>query len=496
MSLEPIERTARMPWPQHLDRRGRGGLRVGLEVLGVMLLACTPEVFFVEEPATSGEGASSTSIEIETDSAVCRPSDPVEDWWDPSWRRRRRIEIDTAPFANDPAISAPLLNFPLLVRLPAEDLGKTWSEREGADLRVRAADQEIALDYDIDQVDAGGELSLWVKIPEIIPDLGPLVVWLYYDNPEAPAGERAQSVWADFISVHHLGADLLDSAGSHHGASPWEPELCDGECGPRIGAARRFVPELLHEVILEGEQGFDLGHDPFHESTRSFSVTLWMQSTSLNAYESGGLVAKGDDTWKMQTYRSSNGVALSLEQTALLDPCECEGDCAEACTDQSVGECMDMCLDMCPEDVICACSDQCVCEGIGDGYEYDGGLADCEYKLKISPESANGNVNDGQWHYVAMTVEGLSPMLPSMVQLRLYVDGAEAAASSVLELQVPEDDAPVRFGHNLNTHRRWGGSLDEIRIMSGARGAAEIAADYVTVDQDPPTVGAGQSICR
>ena len=247
-------------------------------------------------------------------------------------------------------------------------------------------------------------------------------------------------------------------------------------------------PSCLHEVVLAEEQDFDLGHDPYQEPTRSFSITLWMQSTELANpdYRSGALVAKGDDTWKIQTHMSSNNVMVGLEQPARLDPCDCTGDCMD-CTD-----CMAGCMSECRGSW---CEDQCTCECIGEGYEYDPGLGDCEFELVASSRSDDGNVNDGAWHYVAMTFEGLSTMEPSLVQVRLYLDGMEVIASPMLGLQLPEDDAPVRFGHNLNNHRRWGGKLDEIRIMSGVRSPAEIAADYVTVDQDPVTVDSEQRLC-
>lgn len=427
------------PWPVSL-----GSALLSSSIGAISTVACAPDAFVI--PVSSAEEASEATTDGDpsggattadtgppgsTTGDACTPADAPDDWWDPAWRRRRLVRIDVSK------LSAPLEGFPLLLRMRADELGATWSEREGADLRFRSSDHAVSLAYDLDDV-VDGELALWLRLPVLDPMHGTTSVWMYYDNPEAAAGSASGYVWSGFISVHHLGADLRDSAGEHHGSSPWEPELCDDGCGPRIGLARSFDPERLHEVVLDGHQDYDLGSDPYAD-TFSFSVSLWTRSTSFAAFPWGPMVAKGKDTWRVQS-------------TDFVDP---------------------------------ALDDRLA-------FGFDCGLAAClgstdalgNYNL-IAPASG---VDDGAWHHVAATFTAVdAPELPPPeyvpdVQARLYLDGVEVAASPVLpSFLVPEDDQPVRFGHDINTARRWRGGLDEVRISTGVRSAAEIAADHATV---------------
>jgi hypothetical protein len=47
--------------------------------------------------------------------------------------------------------------------------------------------------------------------------------------------------------------------------------------------------------------------------------------------------------------------------------------------------------------------------------------------------------------------------------------GGVAASPVLPSFLVPEDDQPVRFGHDINTARRWRGDLDEVRISALGR---------------------------
>ncbi len=435
-------------------------------VLGAALLAsCTPREreIPVSTAADEGDASSSTTGPPASDGSTvaalgtsssstddgCMPVDEPE-WWDPAWHHRRRLRIEAAAFPG------PLSDFPLLLRVPMDDLGPTGSERGGADLRFRSSDQDVSIAHELDAA-ADGELAIWLLLPELDPSEGPTTIWMYYDNPAAEESAAPEDVWAGFISVHHLGADLRDSAGEHHGASPWEPELCEGDCGPRIGLARRFEPTRLHEVVLDGHQDYDLGSDPY-AATLSFSVSLWMRSASFAAYPWGPMVAKGESTWRVHTV-----------------------DYVDPLLDERVSFAFD-----------CALAS---CVGLVDPWG--------NYNLVASSTEVDDVVDDGAWHQVVATLavvdrpEEPPPDYVPNLRARIYVDGAEVAVSPLLPaFLLPEDDEPVRFGHNINTSNRWRGDLDEVRIATGVRSATQIAADYATVvDDELVHVGEEQAWC-
>lgn len=441
-------------------------------VLALPLAACTGDTYLIPigessgaEPTTTNSGeqdtstgepssSSSTGIADSSDTADatttdgCVPTDGADQWWRSEWAHRRRLEIDTSIF------DGPVTDLPVLLRLDADALGDTWATREGADLRFRG-DPDAPLAYDIDDIDADGTLFLWLALPEIEPSPEPMTVWMYYGNPGGRADpDLAESVWAEHISVHHLGSDLRDSANANDGSSPWPPELCDGECGPRIGIARHFDPELLHEVIFDGHQSYDLGVSPYHPAVMEFTVSVWMRAGSLADYPWGPLIAKGDDTWRIHASSYPDDLPLSEKLSFGFD-CQ-PGDCPRGPFD----------------------------------------------------EFNNANlvglttVDDNQWHHVAITLEivdepkSLPPGFTPDVMARIYIDGEEAAEPIFVEqFLLPEDDQPVRLAHNINNGRRWRGDLDEVRVVARNRSAVELAADYATVVNDHIAIGEEQTVC-
>lgn len=436
-------------------RRGRSGRGRGVAVgLGLVVsAACTEGTVSIPIGSTTGGVDSSSSASLpgadstgstgagpgsSSGSSSCVPAD--EDWWDAAWSRRRSLTIDTSSFMG------PLVNFPVLVRVDPDALGPTWSERGGADLRFRGADQGSALAYERDDLGADGRLPVWLELPLVDPAAGSLTVWMYYDNPEAEDGAAPVDVWGDHVAVHHLGADLLDSTGRHHGTSQWEPTPCEDRCEPKIGISRVFQPELVHEVVLDDSAGLDFGSDPYSR-TLSFSVSLWMRSDWFSTYQWGPFVAKGDETWRVHTFASSNFFAVGMD---------CQSPCGS------------------PVDVL------------------------GNYNL----EADGFNINDDQWHHIAMTfgpaVEVPEPLPmnwePDM-RLQLYVDGVVAASEVLTGFFVPADDQPVRFGHNANTQARYRGALDEVRLIARELSPEWVAAEHAVVEGELVSEGEPQVRC-
>lgn len=431
-------------------------------VLGGMALwvACAPETFEIPLPsssegATSGDTSLTTAATDTTAAATepepststggtggtCTPQAEAEAWWDTAWRRRRGLDVDAS------GLMGPLSNFPVLLRLSPDDLGSTWADLHGSDLRFRSDDQTAALDYDIDDVDPEGRLLVWLKVPELDPGAGPLLVWMYADNPVAEPGASPAAVWGEHVSVHHLGSSLQDSTGSHDGTTQFEPPVCEGTCEPKLGRARSFTPLEIHEVVLEGSADLAFGSDPY-ASTFAFSVSLWLRSNWFASNPWGPMVAKGDGTWRFQTFAATNDIAVGLDCVA---PC---GSPVDALGNYNLAA-----------------------EGFG--------------------------VNDGQWHHVAMTfgpdVDELPIPLPMGwdpdVRVQVYVDGDLAIADVLTGFNVPTDGQSIRFAHNANTGARFRGDLDEVRISADERTHAWIHAERATVEGELVSFAQAEVLC-
>jgi hypothetical protein len=121
-------------------------------------------------------------------------------WWDPAWRKRARVTI------TDPMLQEELTDFQVPVEIAKGLLDQAASD--GRDLRFVGADG-APLDHEIDLWNAAGTSWLWLRLPKLAP--GQTTLWLYYDNPAAPA-PGAQAVWPEpYAGVWHLSGSGKDS---------------------------------------------------------------------------------------------------------------------------------------------------------------------------------------------------------------------------------------------------------------------------------------------
>jgi biopolymer transport protein ExbB len=175
------------------------------------------DAYRTSQPADSGSGSGgngSSSISSGTSGATGGGQAP-SGWWDPAFARRMRISITDAP-------SAPLVDFPLMIRLDPTRVGYGDLRADGADLRFVGADGKTLLDHEIEQWSPDGDSFVWVSVPAIDVASGEDHLWLYYGNPDATSVESPASVWTGHQGVYHLGdttAQVRDSSeGAHHGA--------------------------------------------------------------------------------------------------------------------------------------------------------------------------------------------------------------------------------------------------------------------------------------
>ncbi|MCA9057059.1 MAG: DUF2341 domain-containing protein, partial [Planctomycetaceae bacterium] len=130
-------------------------------------------------------------------------------WLNPSWKHRQLLTVSGVTF------TAGMADTPLLVKLHATatdavniDYGLT--QNAGQDLRFVDTSGNL-LAYEIESWNESGYSYVWVQLPA--SSGGSL--WMYYDNPLAPAGQTPTAVWGtDSVVVAHLNNNFSDSSGS------------------------------------------------------------------------------------------------------------------------------------------------------------------------------------------------------------------------------------------------------------------------------------------
>jgi biopolymer transport protein ExbB len=113
---------------------------------------------------------------------------PAAAWWNDDWGYRKPIGIDTAPAGADLTGAVP--DAAVLVRLHLGNFTYfTDTLPKGEDLRFVAADDVTPLDFHIEAYDPTAQMAfVWVKLPELLPASNTQSVYMYYGNPNAPAG--------------------------------------------------------------------------------------------------------------------------------------------------------------------------------------------------------------------------------------------------------------------------------------------------------------------
>ncbi len=99
------------------------------------------------------------------------------------WKYRKNIVINTS--SDGAAITTPLKDFPLLVRLDASSITFSDIKTNGEDLMFRKQDNTL-LPFEIERWEPSqGIAEIWVVVDSIQPDNSEQSIALYYGNPDA-----------------------------------------------------------------------------------------------------------------------------------------------------------------------------------------------------------------------------------------------------------------------------------------------------------------------
>jgi biopolymer transport protein ExbB len=253
-----------------------------------LALLCLAGCSFTAQPSAM-QGPGDAPIGGSGDAAIDSPSapdGPRTSWWNPDWRHRRLITIDTSKLS--PTLTGyPLTGFPVLIKLTPQTIDYTAVKSDGSDLRFVLPDQATVLDYDIDTFALGGTSLIWVRIPTLARRTAQQL-FVYYGNPGAPGATSGLTVFADtHVSVHHMGTDYNDVTGhGHTGIATGNPAaIADSP----LGGARRFNGTSDY-VTLNGQNSYNFA--------TALTVSVWIRVTAFDVVYQA-IVTKGDTAWRI-----------------------------------------------------------------------------------------------------------------------------------------------------------------------------------------------------
>ena len=175
---------------------------------------------------------------------------------------RKSVDITVSGYTG----SAPLTNFPVLVRIAQYDAetGRGIQDFSYADCAADGADiafvdaQGNAFSREIDTWNPNGESLVWVRIPSLVQNT---VFTMTYKNPSVttqPACQTDGSVWtgANYIGVWHFsenGGTAADSTG--HGLNGTETGNSSLAPQSKVGGARAVASGALRVADYESTYG-------------------------------------------------------------------------------------------------------------------------------------------------------------------------------------------------------------------------------------------------
>ncbi len=113
-----------------------------------------------------------------------------------SWTKRRAIVLDGS--------SAPLANYPVLVKLDSTRVDYASVRPDGFDLRFADTAGNI-LSHEVESWVSGGTSWVWVKVPSLATFPARNQIYMYYGNAAAAQAQDSAGLWGtDHLQVLHL----------------------------------------------------------------------------------------------------------------------------------------------------------------------------------------------------------------------------------------------------------------------------------------------------
>jgi len=207
----------------------------------------------------------------------------------------------------DTFVDAPLVDFPVLVRLVDNSLA--ISRADGADVFFSLdQDGQTPLDTQVETWDrATGTLLAWVRLPQV-HDAQPTVFYLRFGDGRANGHRNPTGVWdASFRAVYHMDygggpGTQLDSTSNANHAAP-DPTVSANLCNPSPGNQPAGV---VGQALTFGGATCDRLVAPDHASldiTTQLTITAWVRPTTNGVPTSEVVVSKRIRTLEQANYQ-------------------------------------------------------------------------------------------------------------------------------------------------------------------------------------------------
>lgn len=360
-----------------------------------------------------------------------------------AWKHHKEIRLNTTPSGAN--VKGDVHNYPLAVKLNAQNFDFLQARANGADIRFSRAGTADFLPHSIEWWDpVHREALVWVKVPIIKGNNARQAISLHWGNEAAAEADRSADVFANtegFVGVWHLNEpgntlpegykDATANAADATGVNMQPTSLSPGI----LGKAQQFDYSGKQWIKLDSDKRklFDL--------TNRLTFSIWAKARSyankgderkrvLEGYET--MFAKGDNSWRLQKF----GVRGWHKPPA---------DLVEICVER---------LD--PKGDLCV---------VG-----------------------KTDMVTGKWFLLTGVHEH--------PYIRLYVNGV-LNATEMFDSKWKTDDHPVGIGNQSQFPdkggRNWDGLLDEARVLSVAKDEYWIKLDFETQREQPTLLEFGKN---
>ncbi|MBK8017322.1 MAG: DUF2341 domain-containing protein [Betaproteobacteria bacterium] len=195
-------------------------------------------------------------------------------WWNADWSYRKKITLHTA--RDGAALSGPVDEAPVLVRLHTGNFPFVDAKENGEDLRFVAGDDKTPLKFHVERFDGLNGIALvWVRVPRLHQKTDNDVVWLYYGNPNAPAGADAAGTFDDAqTAAYHFAQNEsapVDSTAYQNGAQ-------------NSSAASIAEGAIDHALRFAATSSFTVPAKPALKVAAggALSITAWIKTSTLD----------------------------------------------------------------------------------------------------------------------------------------------------------------------------------------------------------------------
>ena len=326
-----------------------------------------------------------------------------------------------------------LTNFPLRVSLDGTKITYGNTKAGGADIRFVDSDDTTALNYQIETWNSSGTSELWVSIPSLTGG-GSYTFYMYYNNASATDAQSATSVFStsnSYTAVYHMAESGNGTSGEFKDATA-NANNGQGGAGSLSATPTRVAGQMGYG------QSFDNVND-YITAPRTASLNLTGNMTM--------------SAWIKRSATTDYGAIFGKDQGQAADYelfiCHTFGGCASPNSNKF-------------------------------GFYFDG-------VTNGGPLSSTQITDTTTWHQIVGVKNGTT--------YSVYLDG-NLDNSGTFSGSVTNNNYPLQIGvDDVNTSTSFfAGSMDEIRLLSTARSANEIKADYLTGTNTINTFGTEESL--